>query len=92
MNTPNEPNPIQSSESITAKNPNPGVNNSEPQFTIPGPLPETKPATQETLHLSTHKPELIGPVNQVAAIDPVIAPPLAAKGDDDVMSQPQKQS
>lgn len=90
MTTPSEQKPNQSAESTTALNP--GTNNSEPQFNIPEPLAGIKPATQEILHLATHKAELVGPVNQVAAVDAVVAPPLAAKGDDNVMSQPQKPS
>jgi len=81
MNTPNEQKPNPSSDITTAKNPAPGVNNNEPQFDISEPLPGIKPATQETLHLASPQSEPVGPVK-----------PVAANGDDDAMSQPQKQS
>ncbi len=77
--TPGKNNAPRGTESITQRDPEAGPTNSELQFNYSHPLSGPRPTGKPAiLHLNRQQP--------------VVPPPVAARGDDDVMSQPQKQS
>ena len=90
MNTPSEQNANAAAGNTADKNLNSPPNNKEPQFTIPEPLPGLKPATSTTLHLATPSGQVLGPMPQAPAKDPVLTPSPATKGNSEIPSQPQK--